>query len=129
MPSDSCRKNDLVSRKIGIVLWGLPTLFLVIGILRVEARLWLWTPALLVMGAACVANVVRCKRLHCYFTGPLFLLGAAATMLRGLNIVALPWSWIGYALLGGTLAAFVPEWIRGKYTGTRSTEPSGNPTD
>ena len=129
MPSNSCSKNDLISRKIGIVLWGLPTLFLVIGILRVEARLWLWTPALLVMGAACVANVVRCKRLHCYFTGPLFLLGAAATMLRGLNIVALPWSWIGYTLLGGTLVAFVPEWIRGKYTGTGSKEPSGNPAD
>ena len=75
--------------------------------------------SLLVMGAACLANAARCGRLHCYFTGPLFLLGAVASLLRGLDIVFLPWSWIGYVLLGGTLLAYVPEWIRGRYSSQR----------
>ena len=63
----------------------------------------------------CGANAFGCGRLHCYFTGPLFLLGAVATLLRGFEIVFLPWSWIGYGLLGGTLFAYIPEWVRGKY--------------
>lgn len=47
----------------------------------------MWTPALLTAAAACVVNAARCGRLHCYFTGPLFLFAAAGTFLRGLEIV------------------------------------------
>ena len=115
MPSDSCNKNDLARRKIALLLWGLPVMLLAVGVFWSEVRVWLWTPALVVAGVACLANAIGCGRLHCYFTGPLFLLGAVATLLRGLEIVFLPWSWIGYGLLGGTLFAYVPEGIRGKY--------------
>ena len=113
--SENCRKNDLVANKIALLLWGLPILLLAVGAIWAEARVWLWTPALLMAGAACSANAARCGRLHCYLTGPLYLLGAMAALLRGLDIVSLPWSWIGYGLLGGTLMAYIPEWIRGKY--------------
>lgn len=75
----------------------------------------MWTPALLVAGVGCVANAARCGRLHCYFTGPLFLLAAAAALLRGVEIVSIPWSWIGWSLIAGTLLAFIPEWVVGKY--------------
>ncbi len=88
---------------------------LVVGFFWPEARTWLWTPALLVAGAACLVNASRCGRLHCYFTGPLYLLAAVATLLRGFEGVPLRWSWILYAVLGGSVLAYVPEWVRGKY--------------
>lgn len=112
--SNSCTQNDLVKRKISLLLWYIPAALLVIGVFWSKGRVWMWTPALIVAGTACVVNAARCGRMHCYFTGPLWLLGAAATLLRGFGILALPWSWILCAVLGGTLA-FVPEWVRGKY--------------
>jgi hypothetical protein len=90
-----CAQGDLSARSIAYLLWGLPALLILAGVLWPQARLWVWTPALLTAAAACVVNAARCDRLHCYFTGPLFLLAAAGTFLRGLEIVAIPWSWIG----------------------------------
>jgi hypothetical protein len=113
--SNTCTDNDLVTRKIALLLWYIPGALLLIGAFWSDGRPWVWTPALLVAGTACLVNASRCGRLHCYFTGPIFLLGATATLLRGFEIVPLPWSWILYAVLGGGLLAFVPEWVRGKY--------------
>ncbi len=110
-----CPGSDLPRREIHWLVWCLPVLLLVVGIFWSEGRVWLWTPALLGAGIACVANAARCGRLHCYFTGPLYLLGAAATLLRAFEIVPLRWSWIGNAILVGTILAFLPEWFRGKY--------------
>src|SRR6266852_7249120 len=33
-------------------------------------RTAVWTAALSIMGTACLANAVRCGRVHCYITGP-----------------------------------------------------------
>ena len=41
----------------------------------------------LLAGLACVANVTRCGRRHCYFTGPLFLLAAVHNALKGFYLV------------------------------------------
>jgi hypothetical protein len=62
-----------------------------------------------------VVNAAHCRRLHCYLTGPLYLLAAGLTVLSGLDLVALPWTWIGGAIAGGTVLAHVPEWIGVKY--------------
>ena len=74
-----CAQGDLSARSIAYLLWGLPALLILAGVLWPQARLWVWTPALLTAAAACVVNAARCDRLHCYFTGPLFLLAAAGT--------------------------------------------------
>ena len=37
--------------------------------------------ALLVMGGACLVNAARCRRLHCYITGPYFLMLALGALL------------------------------------------------
>ena len=66
-------------------------------------------------GVACVVNAARCGRVHCYITGPLYLLAAVATLLAGMGFVPLRSSWIGGAVVGGTILAYVPEWVRGKY--------------
>ncbi len=75
----------------------------------------LWTPAFAVAGVACVVNAARCGRVHCYITGPLYLLAAVATLLAGMEFVRLRPSWIGGASIGGTILAYVPEWVRGRY--------------
>jgi hypothetical protein len=113
--SNTCTKNDLVKQKISLLLWYVPGALFLIGVFWSEVRVWLWAPALVVAGTACLVNATRCGRLHCYFTGPLWLLAAAATLLRGFGILSLPWSWILGAVLCGSLLAFVPEWVRGTY--------------
>jgi hypothetical protein len=119
--TDSCQRNDLVNQRAAWVLWGIPMALFVAGtFLGSLSRTLLWTPALLVAGAACLVNAARCQRLHCYLTGPLFLTAAVVTVLRGLDVVNLPWTWIGIAVPGGTALAHVPEWIVGKYRGTQS---------
>jgi hypothetical protein len=83
----------------------------------------IWTLSFTVAGAACLVNARRCGRLHCFYTGPAFLLGAAASLLYGLGILPLGedgWDWI----LGTTVAVSVVaccglEKLQGKYA--RST--------
>src|SRR5207247_6076405 len=40
-------------------------------------------------GVACVVNAAHCGRVHCYVTGPLYLLAAIATLLAGMEFVPL----------------------------------------
>lgn len=85
-------KNDRVSSKIGWLVWGLPMALLLAGEFWGEAHVRLWIPALVVAGAACFVNAARCGRLHCHFTGPLYLFGAVAILLHGLELVPIGWS-------------------------------------
>lgn len=110
-------QHDLVSSKLAWLLWYLPLAVFIVGTFWQRGRVWVWTPALLVAGISCVINAKRCGRLHCHFTGPLYLLGALAALLSGLGVVALPWTWILIVIVGGSVLAFVPEWIGRKYAG------------
>ena len=78
-----------------------------------------WPLAFLVMGVACVANARRCGRVHCYFTGPLFLLASLLSALHGWGVVDLgphAWQWIGYGtFMLAFILYFAPEAIWGKY--------------
>ena len=118
--SESCASNDLVKSNRSWVLWGLPAALFVLGAFAPTLRPFLWTPALLLAGGACVANAATCGRLHCYMTGPLYLLAALATVLVSLEVVSIPWSSIGFGVVGGTVLAYVPEWIRGQYVSSES---------
>lgn len=115
--------RDLVRSTSGWLLWWVP--ITVIGAVSVFFReyRWLvttaWTGSLVVMGGACLINARRCGRLHCYFTGPLFLALAAASLLHGTGLVPLGprgWEYIGGALaIGGVSLYFLPEWLWGRY--------------
>lgn len=70
---------------------------------------------MVVAGTGCLVNASRCGRFHCYFTGPLYLLGAAATLLSAFGIVPLQWPWIFLSMFVGTVLAFIPEWVGPKY--------------
>src|SRR5712692_8837097 len=85
--SQCCQGNDLVGQRAGILVWCLPTLAIFLGLNWNAARPWLWIPALLVMGVGCVVNARRCGRLHCYVTGPIFLLAAIYVGFSGISLV------------------------------------------
>ncbi len=120
-------RKDLASNKLTcLVIWGLP-MAAIVATSFVDHLLLLtvvWTASWTEMGIACLVNAFRCGRLHCYLTGPFFLLGGAASLLHGLNILLLGphgWSWIGITMLvGGILLTCLPEWKWGRYI-SRST--------
>jgi len=82
-------------------------------------RTVVWVVALAVMGAACIVNALLCGRVHCYITGPFFLLMALAALLYGLGILHFGgngWNLLGLIGLIGTIAFwYLPEMFLGKY--------------
>ncbi len=130
-----CPKNnarDILSNQwLAVAVFWLPILVLVVtGGSRVGGgwRTIAWTAALGVMGTACMANAVRCGRLHCYLTGPFFLVMAFAALLYGLGILPLGrhgWNLLSLTVLVGGLAlCCLPERFFGKYRRGRAREVS-----
>ena len=111
-------KRDLVGGWSAFVFWGLPTLAIALGAFAPSLRSVLWVPSFVVMGAACVVNARGCGRLHCYVTGPLFLLAALVIALGVLD-----WTLVLVIVAVGTALAYGVEWMRGKYVGSSSTLP------
>ena len=84
-----------------------------------------WTFGFAVMGTTCLVNARGCRRRHCFYTGPLFLLAALASLLYGLSILPLGrggWNWIiDIAAAGALLACFGLEPLFGKYARNRTS--------
>lgn len=116
------KARDLLSHPLSfVVLFCLPILAIVLSS-RYAGAGWktvVWTASLGVMGAACVVNAARCRRMHCYVTGPFFLLMAVISLLYGLGVLPLGrrgWNVIGLAVLsGGIVLSCLPEMLFGKY--------------
>src|SRR5229473_1500376 len=72
---------------VGRVLKKFPSIVLVAGLSWATLRPWIWIPAFLIMGVGCLVNASRCGRLHCYITGPVFLLAAIYVGLSTMSIV------------------------------------------
>ena len=106
-------KRDLVRGWTACVLWGLPALAIALGVFLPAVRSALWISSFVVMGSACVLNARGCGRLHCYITGPLFLLAAVVVALG-----ALDWRLLLALVAVGTVVAYGLEWVRGKYVDT-----------
>ena len=115
-------RNDWVGSARGFALaWGLPIAVLVAAIwTEPPAKTWIWTVALVWMGAACLMNARRCGRTHCYFTGPFFLTMAVVVLLHGYQIAwlgAAGWRWIGISIaVGGVGLWCLTEQIWGKFS-------------
>lgn len=121
--SDMNAKRDLLTNaKTMALLWILPVAAILITGYFADHR-WIvtigWTVSLLVMGVACLANAHGCSRMHCYFTGPFFLVMALVSLLYGMQLLPLGsngWHNIGNVLLiGGVLLCVVPELLWGRY--------------
>ena len=101
----------------GCLIWGVPLTLLVISPERYLVVAW---PTLLTfMGAVCLLNAQRCGRIHCYFTGPFFLLLAGVGVLYGIGVLPLGargWSKLSLALvIGSAVLLYVPERTLGRY--------------
>ncbi len=89
---NECSTNhnaDLLGTRWSWLLWKLPYLLILIGLFTSEmARTVLWTVGFTAAGISCLFNAYRCGRLHCFFTEPLFLAIAAASLLNGLQVLS-----------------------------------------
>ena len=115
MLGQSCKIRDLTCGGSAILLWCLPVVALVVGSYWRKAALWLWIPAFLVMGVACLANAARCGRVHCYVTGPFSLLAAAYVVLWGFHLVPMQPGIFLYSILAITILAYLAEVPLGRY--------------
>lgn len=136
MKSDptTIESRDILSNRLitGAVYW-VPALALVAsGFLDIGQgwRTAVWTVALTTMGVACVANALRCGRVHCYVTGPFFLAMATLTLLYGLGVAPLGkhgWNLIPATVLVGALVlCCLPEVLFGRYRRTRGAFACNN---
>ncbi len=74
--------------------------------------------ALFWMGLACLLNAKRCRRRHCYYSGPIFILGGIAVLLVGFGIVSIGRDGLIIVVgvtLGMALLTYLSEAFFGKY--------------
>jgi succinate dehydrogenase hydrophobic anchor subunit len=124
-------QRDWLSQRFTTLLLYL-LIALLVGTALVEGasplRTWVWTALLTLLGLGCLVNAYRCRRTHCYFTGPWFLLMAAASGVHGFRIVSLGshgWHWIeGLTLVGGLLLTWLPERLWGRYGAAKADHPT-----
>jgi len=110
-----CESDWLRDRRLS---WLWPTAFTLV------AAGWLAVPGVAgdlisaagfaMAGGLCVANAVSCHRVHCAFTGPLYLVAAALFLARAAGWHA-PAALIIAGAIAGTVLAFVPEWLGKRY--------------
>ena len=124
------KSRDLLSSPwLSLVVFWLPAIAIAVAGSSGFSSHWrtvVWTVALSIMGTACIANALRCGRVHCYVTGPFFLLMALVTLLYGLGVVPLGgigWNRIGLTILVGAIAlCCLPELFLGKYRRSRAED-------
>lgn len=121
IPED-CARKDLSGRAgVFLAIWGAPVVIATaLSLLPVPNWLWAmgWVTAFTWMGGACLLNARRCGRLHCYFSGPILLLGAALVAVAGFGVVDLRARGI-IAVVAATLVlaalTYLLEHVWGKY--------------
>ena len=119
--SDSCRDKDLAGHTWSFAfMWGIPLVAAIVGsFLSPMPRTVVLATALFWAGGGCLLNATRCGRLHCFITGPLFVLAAVAILLDGFNVATLPGGWILVAVVGGTCLAYhLESYFSTKYVGS-----------
>ena len=132
--NETCTHVDLVGKRAAVLLWWIPASALLLSGLFAQGS-WVlgvvWPSSLVVMGGACLANARGCGRVHCYFTGPFFLLMAVASLFHGFDLLPLGqrgWESLGLALLVGTpILYLLPERLWGRYRRVPNAAMSADP--
>ena len=101
--------------------WGLPHVALVLGLFTsTPQRAIIWSIALAWMGIACIVNARRCRRTHCRYTGPFYLVMIAPVFVLGSGIVSVGihgWLLLGAIIMaGGKLIWWLTERELGKFS-------------
>ena len=121
--ASTCKSRDILSSRWRVfLLYWLPAIAIVVAGAPAISNGWrtvVWTVVLATMAVACIVNALRCGRVHCYVTGPFFLLMALVALSYGLGILHLGgngWNLLGLIGLIGALALwYLPEMFFGKY--------------
>lgn len=103
--------------------WGLPLAILfsinfMSGAVPLPIIIMMMSGSFFWMGLACVLNARRCRRRHCYYSGPIFIIGGIAVLLVGFEIVPLGQDgliYVVYSTLTLALLTYLSEPIFGKY--------------
>lgn len=109
------QERDLARTRTRLLLWFLPVVLAAAGFLNPRHRWLLWAIAFPWAGLACIANAWRCGRVHCTFTGPLYIALSLACAANARGWSSVGWRWIWGAAAMGTLFAFMPEWKGRRY--------------
>lgn len=123
------RDGDVTHQYGGLALcYGLPVAILMLSPNWIDpgpARAIIWSIAFGVMGLRCLLNARSCGRVHCYFTGPWFLAGAAGALALGFiewTLPVEPWPLLANLTCLGALVVFwVSERVFGRYFNTASS--------
>lgn len=116
-------ERDLSARRGSFMaIWIAPIAFAGLVTLFVSQPAWVapgaWTAAFLWMGGACLLNARRCRRLHCYFSGPILLMGALTALALAAGMADLGANGLT-ATIATTLAlaglTYGLEYVWGKY--------------
>lgn len=118
----SANHRDMVGKPVSAFLWwylpsaiGLTTMVVRMTLLETAA---IWAVAFTWMGVGCFLNAVRCHRLHCYVSGPAFIVGAIAAALAGTGALQLgphALNYIIWGTIGVVFLSFTPEFVWRKY--------------
>lgn len=122
------RDKDMAGKPLPFFwAWGLPMMILVAtnsmsGFVPLTIIVLIIVAALIWMGTACVHNARRCRRRHCYYSGPIFLIGALAALVVGFHVIDLGPD--GLSIVVGVtvvaaLATYGTEYIWGPYVGPK----------
>ncbi len=92
--AEDCTERDLSAHTGSFVaIWIAPIVLAGLVWLIVSEPQWMagaaWTVAFTWMGGACLVNARRCGRLHCYFSGPILLIGAVVSLVISAGVVDL----------------------------------------
>jgi hypothetical protein len=115
-------RGDWARRPLSMIAWwGLP---LAVGasasLLQVPFRAGaaIWAGAFAWMATGCLLNAMRCHRVHCYISGPIFLIGAAIAGADGAGMISLsPTTFTNAvsAIMVLAVLSFVPEMVWKRY--------------
>jgi hypothetical protein len=114
--------RDLVRQPVSALLWW--CLPIAAGVFAAALRLperelaSVWAMSFAWMAVGCLLNAHRCHRLHCYISGPVFLLGSGATALLALDVLHFGSNTLSFVATGTfalALASFLPEFIWRRY--------------
>ncbi len=114
----------------GAVFWFPAVVLITSGFLDISQawRTVVWVVALTAMGVACVVNAIRCGRVHCYATGPFFLIMAVVSLFYGLGVAPLGkhgWNLISLTvIIGAIVLCCLPEAFLGRYRQGRASDRS-----
>jgi hypothetical protein len=124
---DPKQRDVLCSGTKMFLFWCLPAFAFASGFfVSSGVRTVLWTLSLGFMGAICLVNASRCGRIHCYFTGPFFILAAVTSLGYGIGLLSFGpsgWKWIGnITTIGAIVLSAIPKFVLGRYRRNRKTE-------